>query len=33
MVEMLKHAALSDDVADAFRPYDCDTRSAWLDSS
>jgi hypothetical protein len=29
VVEMLEHAALADDVADAFRPYDCDTASAF----
>lgn len=25
MVEMLEHAALANDIADALRPYDCDT--------
>jgi hypothetical protein len=29
VIEMLEHAALANDVADAFRPYDCDTASAF----
>jgi hypothetical protein len=28
VVEMLEHAALADDIADALRPYDCYTTSA-----
>jgi len=33
VVQMLEHAALADNVANAFRPYDCDTGSAWLHNS
>jgi hypothetical protein len=28
VVEVLEHASLADDVADALGPYDCDTASA-----
>jgi hypothetical protein len=28
VVEMLEHAALTNDIADALRPYDCYTASA-----
>ena len=29
VVEVLEHAALADDIADALGPYDCDTASVW----